>query len=65
MAAIDATARVADGARIGDGVEIGPYCLVGPHVELKDGVRLVAGSARAVSSWCPPMSHMIATSATT
>ena len=42
MAAIDATARVADGARIGDGVEIGPYCLVGPHVELKDGVRLIA-----------------------
>jgi UDP-N-acetylglucosamine acyltransferase len=42
MAAIDATARVADGARIGDGVEIGPYCLVGPHVELKDGVHLVA-----------------------
>ena len=41
MAAIDATARVADGARIGNGVEIGPYCLVGPHVELKDGVRLV------------------------
>ena len=41
MTAIDATARVADGARIGDGVEIGPYCLVGPHVELKDGVRLV------------------------
>ena len=40
--AIDATARVADGARIGDGVEIGPYCLVGPHVELKGGVRLIA-----------------------
>jgi UDP-N-acetylglucosamine acyltransferase len=39
--AIDATARVADGARIGDGVEIGPYCVVGPHVELKDGVRLI------------------------
>jgi acyl-[acyl carrier protein]--UDP-N-acetylglucosamine O-acyltransferase len=36
MAAIDPTARVADGARIGDGVEVGPYCLVGPHVELKD-----------------------------
>ena len=31
--AIDAMARVADGARIGDGVEIGPYCVVGPHVE--------------------------------
>jgi UDP-N-acetylglucosamine acyltransferase len=42
MTAIDATARVADGASIGDGVEIGPYCLVGPRVELKDGVRLVA-----------------------
>jgi UDP-N-acetylglucosamine acyltransferase len=42
MPAIDATARVADGARIGDGVEIGPYCLVGPDVELKDGVRLIA-----------------------
>jgi UDP-N-acetylglucosamine acyltransferase len=42
MAAIDATARVADGARIGDDVEIGPYCLVGPDVELKDGVRLVS-----------------------
>jgi UDP-N-acetylglucosamine acyltransferase len=41
MAAIDATARVADRARIGDGVEIGPYCLVGPDVELKDGVRLI------------------------
>ena len=39
--AIDATARVADGARIGDGVEIGPYCVVGPRVELKDGVRLI------------------------
>ena len=42
MAAIDATARVADGAHIGDGVEIGPYCLVGPDVELKDGVRLLS-----------------------
>jgi UDP-N-acetylglucosamine acyltransferase len=42
MAAIDATARVADGARIGDDVEIGPYCLVGPDVELKDGVRLIS-----------------------
>ena len=39
--AIDATARVADGARIGHGVEIGPYCVVGPHVELKDGARLI------------------------
>src|ERR1700747_451890 len=39
--AIDATARVADGARIGDGVEVGPYCLAGPRVALKDGVRLV------------------------
>ena len=39
--AIDATARVVDGARIGDGVEIGPYCVVGPQVELKDGVRLI------------------------
>jgi UDP-N-acetylglucosamine acyltransferase len=39
--AIDATARVADGARIGDGVESGPYCVGGPHVELKDGVRLI------------------------
>jgi UDP-N-acetylglucosamine acyltransferase len=42
MAAIDGTARVADGAHLGDGVEIGPYCLVGPQVELKDGVRLIA-----------------------
>jgi UDP-N-acetylglucosamine acyltransferase len=42
MAAIDATARVADGARIGNDVEIGPYCLVGPDVELKDGVRLIS-----------------------
>jgi len=42
MAAIDPTARLADGARIGEGVEIGPYCLVGPQVELKDGVRLIA-----------------------
>jgi UDP-N-acetylglucosamine acyltransferase len=42
MAAIDATARVADGVRIGDDVEIGPYCLVGPDVELKDGVRLIS-----------------------
>jgi len=41
MAAIDATACVADGARIGTGVEIGPYCLVGPDVELKAGVRLI------------------------
>jgi UDP-N-acetylglucosamine acyltransferase len=41
MAAIDPTARVADGARIGDGVEIGPYCLVGPDVALEGGVRLV------------------------
>jgi UDP-N-acetylglucosamine acyltransferase len=41
MAAIDPTARVADGARIGNGVEVGPYCLVGPDVELKDGVRLI------------------------
>jgi UDP-N-acetylglucosamine acyltransferase len=40
--AIDATARVADGARIGQGAEIGPYCIVGPHVELGDGVRLIA-----------------------
>ena len=39
--AIDATARVADGARIGGGVEIGPYCAVGPHVELNEGVRLI------------------------
>ena len=39
--AIDATARVADGARLGNGVEVGPYCVVGPHVELKDGVRLI------------------------
>src|SRR6476660_3556677 len=39
--AIDATARVADGARIGDGVEIGPYWVVGPDVELKDGVHLI------------------------
>ncbi len=41
MAAIDPSARVADGARIGNGVEIGPYCLVGPDVELQDGVRLI------------------------
>jgi UDP-N-acetylglucosamine acyltransferase len=40
--AIDATARVADGARLGDGVEIGPYCVVGPHVELESGVRLIS-----------------------
>jgi UDP-N-acetylglucosamine acyltransferase len=40
--AIDATARVADGARIAEGVEIGPYCLVGPQVELERGVRLLA-----------------------
>jgi len=39
--AIDATARVADGARIAEGVEIGPYCLVGPQVEFKSGVRLI------------------------
>ncbi len=42
MAAIDPTARVADGARLGDGVEIGPYCLVGPDVTLGAGVRLIA-----------------------
>jgi UDP-N-acetylglucosamine acyltransferase len=41
MAAIDPTARVADGARMGNGVEVGPYCLVGRDVELKDGVRLI------------------------
>jgi UDP-N-acetylglucosamine acyltransferase len=41
MAAIDATARVEDGARIGNGVEIGPYCLVGADVELEEGVRLI------------------------
>jgi UDP-N-acetylglucosamine acyltransferase len=40
--AIDATARVADGARIGEGTEIGPYCIVGPQVELESGVRLIA-----------------------
>jgi len=39
--AIDATARVAEGARIGEGVEIGPYCLVGPQVELESGARLI------------------------
>jgi UDP-N-acetylglucosamine acyltransferase len=42
MAAIDPTARIADGARLGDGVEIGPYCVVGSQVELEDGVRLIA-----------------------
>jgi hypothetical protein len=47
--AIDATARVADGARIGDGVDIGPYCVVGPHVELKDGVRLIGQEAAGVT----------------
>ena len=40
--AIDATARVADGARISEGVEVGPYCVIGPQVELKSGVRLIA-----------------------
>src|SRR5580700_9652211 len=40
--AIDATARVADGARIDESVEIGPYCIVGPDVELKRGVRLIS-----------------------
>jgi len=47
--AIDAMARVADGARIGDGVEVGPYCVVGPHVELKYGVRLLAYCKRVDS----------------
>jgi len=42
MAAIDPTARVADGARIGEGVEIGPYCIIGPQVELRRGVRLIS-----------------------
>jgi UDP-N-acetylglucosamine acyltransferase len=42
MAAIDPTARVADGARLGEDVEIGPYCLIGPDVELGHGVRLIA-----------------------
>src|SRR5271156_4220384 len=40
--AIDATARVAEGARIGENGEIGPYCVVGPQVEVKNGVRLIA-----------------------
>jgi UDP-N-acetylglucosamine acyltransferase len=40
--AIDATARVADGARISEGVEVGPHCVIGPQVELKSGVRLIA-----------------------
>ncbi len=40
--AIDATARIADGARISEGVEVGPYCVIGPQVELKSGVRLIA-----------------------
>src|SRR5437879_1980004 len=42
MAAIDATARVANGAVIGAAVTIGPYCLIGPNVALGDGCRLVA-----------------------
>jgi len=42
MAAIDPSARVADGARLGEGVEIGPYCLIGPDVELGRDVRLIA-----------------------
>ena len=42
MAAVDPTARVADGAVLGKAVSVGPYCVVGPHVTLGDGVRLVA-----------------------
>jgi UDP-N-acetylglucosamine acyltransferase len=42
MAAVDPTARVADGAVLGNDVSVGPYCVVGPHVTLGDGVRLVA-----------------------
>ena len=43
MAAIDPTARVADGARIGDDVEIGPYCVIGPQVEIG---KTACGSSR-------------------
>jgi UDP-N-acetylglucosamine acyltransferase len=42
MAAVDPTARVADGAVLGNEVSVGPYCVIGPHVTLGDGVRLVA-----------------------
>jgi UDP-N-acetylglucosamine acyltransferase len=42
MAAIDSTARVADGAALGADVSIGPYCVIGANVVLGDGVRLQA-----------------------
>ncbi len=42
MAAVDPTARVADGAVLGNDVNVGPYCVIGPHVTLGHGVRLVA-----------------------
>jgi UDP-N-acetylglucosamine acyltransferase len=42
MAAIDSTARIADGARLAEDVEIGPFCAVGPQVELGPGVRLIS-----------------------
>jgi UDP-N-acetylglucosamine acyltransferase len=42
MAAIDETARVANGAVIGPDVTIGPYCVVGPNVVIGASCRLVA-----------------------
>jgi len=42
MAAIDPTARVADGAVIGAGVTIGPYCVIGPHVVIGEGCQLLS-----------------------
>jgi len=39
--AIDATARIADGARVADGADVGPYCIVGPNVVLEPRVRLI------------------------
>jgi UDP-N-acetylglucosamine acyltransferase len=42
MAAIDPTARIAEGAVIGAEVTVGPYCIIGPNVVIGEGCRLVA-----------------------
>jgi UDP-N-acetylglucosamine acyltransferase len=42
MTAIDATARIADGAVLGPDVVIGPFCSVGPDVVLGAGCKLIA-----------------------
>src|SRR5262245_21795442 len=42
MAAIDPTARVAEGATIGPQAMIGPYCVIGPNATIGEGCTLVA-----------------------